>query len=405
MLPLLYDIYCNSRNKTGVNALFLYPLNALIGSQRKRMDTWCRALNGIQYAIYNGQTLETAPAAKIAESLPELISRKQIRQTPPQILFTNPSMLEYMLVRNKDVELLNNSKGSLRWILLDEAHTLTGSSAAEMALLIRRVVDAFEVDIKQLRFAITSATVGSGEDTEVALKKFMSNLCGIEEHQIIVIKGSRVTTQELPKAEFSIQKTALKDHRTPALFKEVQTLRQELLSQSLSLSTITQKLGSGDVNHGLTLVDQLSAHEQDGKSILPVRGHFFARGIGGVFVCTDPRCRQHLKIKPASAIGTMTTIAGSVCTCGAPLLELVACRSCGNQFLESELKVDFNRDETLQLVSAVSQDPFAVERPDDDDDDCRQLRQLINFILRDILLTHAITVRVHHFRLVKVEKK
>lgn len=369
MLPVLYDIYRNSRNKTGVTALFLYPLNALIGSQRKRMDTWCRALNGIQYAIYNGQTLETAPAAKIAESLPELISRKQIRQTPPQILFTNPSMLEYMLVRNKDVELLNNSKGSLRWILLDEAHTLTGSSAAEMALLIRRVVDAFEVDIKQLRFAITSATVGSGEDTEVPLKKFMSNLCGIEEHQIVVIKGSRVTTQELPKAEFSIQKTALKDHRTPALFKEVQTLRQELLSQSLSLSTITQKLGSGDVNHGLTLVDQLSAHEQDGKSILPVRGHFFARGIGGVFVCTDPHCRQHLKIKPASAIGTMTTIAGSVCTCGAPLLELVSCRSCGNQFLESELKVDFNGDETLQLVSAVSQDPFAVERPDDDEDD------------------------------------
>jgi hypothetical protein len=161
----------------------------------------------------------------------------------------------------------------------------------------------------------------------------------------------------------------LKDHQEPALFKEVHTLRQELLSHSLSLSSITQKLGAGDINHGLALVDQLSAHQEDGKSILPVRGHFFARGIGGVFVCTDPHCRQHLKIKPPSAIGTMTTIAGSMCTCGAPLLELVACRSCGNQFLESELKVDFNGDETLQLVSAVSQDPFAVERSDDDDDE------------------------------------
>ena len=45
-------------------------------------------------------------------------------------------MLEYMLVRNQDAPIIEKSKGKLRWILLDEAHTITGSSAMEMALLI-----------------------------------------------------------------------------------------------------------------------------------------------------------------------------------------------------------------------------------------------------------------------------
>ena len=40
-------------------------------------------------------------------------------------------MLNYMLLRNKDRPILEKSQGQLRWILLDEAHTYTGSAAAE----------------------------------------------------------------------------------------------------------------------------------------------------------------------------------------------------------------------------------------------------------------------------------
>ncbi|HTD41261.1 MAG TPA: DEAD/DEAH box helicase, partial [Mucilaginibacter sp.] len=226
MLPVLYDLYTNCRPGNGINALFLYPLNALIGSQKKRMDAWCKALNGLYYAVYNGNTPEDAKSEDKIDKLPELISRKQIRTLPPQILFTNPSMLEYILVRNKDVDLLKHSAGSLRWILLDEAHTLTGSSAAEMALLIRRVVDAFQVDIRQLRFAITSATVGGGEQNEKQLKSFMANLCGIPEENIQVISGNRVLSPEL---------TATHSENTA----QVAQLRKDILNQpALTLSHI-----------------------------------------------------------------------------------------------------------------------------------------------------------------------
>lgn len=372
MLPVLYDIYKNSRNTTGINAIFLYPLNALIGSQKKRIDEWCRVLGGINYAVYNGNTEDTAKASDERKKLPELISRKQIRETPPQILFTNPSMLEYILVRNKDVKLLKNSEGSLRWILLDEAHTLTGSSASEMALLIRRIIDAFKVDVNQLRFAITSATVGSGDGNQDKLKQFMASLCGISQDNIVVITGERVLSQELEPASLSAKQLSdISNASNPELYNEVQQLRKDLLlKKALTLSDIGKRFNTVNLGEQLGLIDLLSERKVEGKSVLPVRGHFFTRGIGGVYVCTNAKCEEHKGILPSTALGTMTTIAGVSCKCGSPLLELVACRSCGNQLLEAEKVVDRKTgNESVRMVSAVAHDAFLIETPDEEDEE------------------------------------
>ena len=80
---------------------------------------------------------------RIKKALPELVYRQQIRSTPPQIMFTNPTMLNYMLVRQDDQPIIQKSRGKLRWILLDEAHSYSGSAASELALQIRRIIDAF----------------------------------------------------------------------------------------------------------------------------------------------------------------------------------------------------------------------------------------------------------------------
>lgn len=372
MLPVLYDLFTNCRNSNGINAIFLYPLNALIGSQKKRMDAWCRALGGINYAVYNGNTDENAKADEIRKKLPELISRKQIREAPPQILFTNPSMLEYILVRNKDVNLLQRSKGSLRWILLDEAHTLTGSLAAEMALLIRRIIDAFEVGINQLRFAITSATVGNNKESEVQLKRFMADLCGIAEANIKVVSGKRVLSQQLVAPIYSVKHPSdITKTLSPESFTEVHQLRKDILSKNaLPLSNIGKRFHSDNLLEQLSIIDLLSERNIDGSSILPVRGHFFARGIGGVFVCTNPGCSKQNHVRPSKALGTMTTIAGGLCKCGSPLLELTACRSCSNQLIEAERIIDRKTGvESLRLVTAITQDAFLIESADEDDDE------------------------------------
>lgn len=334
MMPVLQDLHQNQRNKNGIGAIFLYPLNALIGSQKKRVDAWVRQLKGLRYAIYNGATEENPPKESLKkDSLPELISRTQIRENPPQVLFTNPTMLEYILVRNKDADILNISRknSSLRWILLDEAHTLSGSTATEMALLIRRVLDAFGKTPDEVRFAATSATAG-GSEGAVELKNFMSKLTGLHTGKIEVINGQRV----LNKANSSEEK--------------VQKLRKRILKEeALPLATLSKSIDpkAEKVTDQLAVVDQLADQlvivdrpankKPKYESVLPVRGHFFARSIGGVYVCTNPKCDKHSYRDKKHTIGTLQTHATDECDhCGHPMLELVACRSCNNHLLMGE---------------------------------------------------------------------
>ncbi|MCQ4040216.1 DEAD/DEAH box helicase [Riemerella anatipestifer] len=351
MLPVLSDVYENCRGQEGVNAIFLYPLNALISSQRKRMDAWCRALGGINYALLTGATPNTTSENERKKANPQLISREQIRKSPPQILFTNPTMLEYMLVRNADVPIIQKSKGKLRWILLDEAHTLTGSKAAEMALLIRRVVSAFGVETQNVRFAITSATVGDGNIK--VLKQFMANLCGISTENIEVIQGHRVNNTINESFITSIDENIEID--------KVKKLRNQLLNVSgLTQTEIGSILGIQDKYKQLKAIDLIADKKVGEESILPLRGHFFTRGIGGVYACTNPNCSIHGTHKPEKAIGTMTTIAEKKCSCGYPMLELVACRSCGNMMLEGE---EVNGKITQKASKGF--EPFQIDSDDE----------------------------------------
>ncbi|MCV5373112.1 hypothetical protein OFD18_33515, partial [Escherichia coli] len=79
---------------------------------------------------------------------------------------------------------------SLRWIVLDEAHTYVGSQAAELALQLRRVLQAFDVEAKDVRFVATSATIAD-EDAEKQLKNYLAQLAGVEPNQIEVVGGKR----------------------------------------------------------------------------------------------------------------------------------------------------------------------------------------------------------------------
>lgn len=353
MIPVLNDLYENCRDEEGVRAIFLYPLNALIASQKKRLHAWCSALNGLRYALLTGSTerrITNYEAKK--KALPELIDRESIRKSPPQILFTNPTMLEYMLVRNADVPIIEKSKGKLRWILLDEAHTLTGSAAEEMALLIRRVLSTFECDIKNIRFAITSATVGN--DNPDMLKRFMANLCNIDKDQIEVISGNRIVDH--------IKDSEIKNIDKHLTAEKIIGLRKKILNvPGLSQEEIGKHFGvNGRINQ-LGIVDKLAEQEIGEKNLFPLRGHFFTRGIGGVYVCTNPECNLHKDHKPQKALGTMTSLSSKTCKCGYVLLELGACRTCGKMMLEGER----NNGKVLQITN-TSFEAFDVDSEEED---------------------------------------
>jgi DEAD/DEAH box helicase domain-containing protein len=63
-----------------------------------------------------------------------------MRVTPPDILLTNYKMLDYLLVRPRDLGLWRqNGPETLRYLVVDELHTFDGAQGADVACLIRRL--------------------------------------------------------------------------------------------------------------------------------------------------------------------------------------------------------------------------------------------------------------------------
>lgn len=229
LMPVIKDIASEAAKRAAqgddshpVEALFLYPLNALMTDQKERIDKYLYALDDfgeqLTFAVYNGNTPQegfdteaVVEARKLAESLSkttydeavesgrqncrrgvvhEQVSRDEIREVGSNILITNPSMLEYMLLRRKDQPIFARSKGKLRWIVIDETHTFTGAAAAELALLLRRVMLAFDVNPEDVRFITSSATIS--DDGGADLKKFIADLSGkADPDSIEVVSGKR----------------------------------------------------------------------------------------------------------------------------------------------------------------------------------------------------------------------
>ena len=363
MIPVLQDIM-RRNEKDCVQAIFLYPLNALMKSQQQRMDAWCRAIPGkVTYAIYNGDTDKQERRSSATDAFyPQLVTRPQIRRTPPQILFTNPTMLNYMLVRKEDQPILEKSKGKLRWILLDEAHSYTGSSAAELALQLRRVMDAFGVTVDDVRFAVTSATIGDEgkEESMQKLKLFVSQITGKPVGDIVVIGGKRI----IPEIEEEKTKERLAEFNsafgTNAGVNDIVRLRRKLNSYPvLTLDQIIKEVGSPsklDREKKLDMVDMLGekvvALNADGSdaALLPTRAHFFIRAVNGLYACANDDCTRHKGNR--LDLGSLTSYQNTTCsTCGSRLLEIAACPSCGKIILTGEDSVTEGYRQRRRAVS------------------------------------------------------
>ena len=331
MYPVISDLYeqgCTNE----IQAIFLYPLNALMEDQKHRLSDYC-SKTGLRFAVYNGDTPEFRADGR-DDILPnEVKTREDIRDiknqgTRPQILLTNPSMLEYILVRQKDQKMLQDSAGKLRWIIIDEAHSYSGSSAVEMAYQIKRILEAFQVRAEDVRFACTSATIG-GQDGAQSLAEFISTITGQSVTQIKVIGGNRL----VPSLNDAKLTSTLTENEFPSTIKRVVSLRKRINEvPGMTLRQIWEWLrpelsyDSSRVIPALQLVDKLCEMTVDGLPVMSLRGHFFMRSISGIYCCANPNCNG----TSGTPYGHLTTYKAAVCPkCGMPLLEIVQCKRCG----------------------------------------------------------------------------
>ncbi|MGV0627789.1 DEAD/DEAH box helicase [Mycolicibacter minnesotensis] len=190
LLPILDSLAAEAATGTlgpGVRALLLYPMNALANDQLKRLRTVLSSTPEITFGRYTGETKNTQALAlaefhetnRGQERLPnELISREEMRRTPPHILLTNYAMLEYLLLRPADIDLFGGTHaGTWRFLVLDEAHVYDGAQGSEVAMLLRRLRQRVASG-KTLQCIATSASLTgtSSANAPAEAMKFASDL-------------------------------------------------------------------------------------------------------------------------------------------------------------------------------------------------------------------------------------
>ena len=340
MLPLVKDLkdLNAGAHKEQIQAIFLYPLNALMEDQKERLE---KALEGtnLTYSVYNGDLPEREPKAsddpETAQRLkskidavrgvqengsvkfPKMIyTREQLRKTPPNILLTNPTMLEYILLRGSDSSLTNPAEKSLRWVVIDETHSYTGAGAAELAMLLRRVLIAFGVSARDIRFATSSATLGNANDPakaaqdKEALRKFICGITGAshDEGQVEIVEGKRVGVAQL-------------------VGNPDQAKWQELFEKDFMALDVFCKDGT-TIEDKLAALDEMCARVEptDKKELPPAKAklHLFYRvPNNGLFVRLDEHANGAFTVKTEKEGGAAPD------TTATPTLELCRCRHCG----------------------------------------------------------------------------
>lgn len=187
IVPIVDHILRNGSGK-GIQAVVVYPMNALANSQNEELKKFLEKgypekKSPIRFAPYTGQE----KGAK----------REEIRSNPPDILLTNYMMLELLLTRSEDRELVRAAQG-LRFLVFDELHTYRGRQGADVALLIRRCRLAFGGhDIICIGTSATMSSGGSSADQKREVANTARTLFSVpfDESQVIGETLERATPE------------------------------------------------------------------------------------------------------------------------------------------------------------------------------------------------------------------
>ncbi len=119
----------------------------------------------------------------------ELISRWDMQATPPDILVTNQSILNAMLVREVDDDILvqtrewiTNNEDARFFLVLDELHLIRGSAGAEMAGLLKVLLERLGLTepehAHKLRILSSSASLPMDDKNAAASIDYLRNMFG-----------------------------------------------------------------------------------------------------------------------------------------------------------------------------------------------------------------------------------
>ena len=387
MIPLLNHIIREHEGGTldsGVRALLIYPMNALANDQIERLRDLLADYPEITYGSYTGQTKQKygdalAEYKQLNEGKEplsnELISREQIKNTPPHILVTNYAMLEYLMVRPGDnVFFSEENANKWKFIVLDEAHVYNGSSGIEVAMLLRRLKAKLKND--NINYILTSATLGDEKsDGEVA--DFGKNLCNSYFDKKNIVRAFRKEPEikkncetlpisfyrDLAELYHNDDEEEIKKYLSENFgFSSINNIEEtlfdiiindrnyaeikNLVSETRTLYDIAAKKGWRPEDLA-SFVTVASKAEKNGERLFDARYHMFLRATESVFITLNPSNKLFLtrKKKHFEPDGTDYHV-----------FEIATCSVCHAIYLIGTIKNDhleqstFNNEEDLCSV-------------------------------------------------------
>lgn len=310
---------------------------------------------------------------------PELLTRHEVQEAPPDVLVTNYSMLEYMLMRPLERPIFDHTRDWLhanseeRFLLvIDEAHLYRGAAGAEVALLIRRLRMRLGIAADRLQVICTSA---SFKDPDYAVK-FGAQLTGKDpadfrkvQGDLLLRSGAAKGTDQDATALDAIDLRAFYESDTDdarlsqvASFLEYRNIdRPWQLQRALYDALVSFAPMANLINLTMTeaqRVDTLGEALFEGvppevaaravtnliafgsvarrnptePGLLPCRVHSFYRGLAGLWICMDPQCASLPAAQRGGPAGMLFSQPRDRCDCGARVLELYTCRNCGTAY-------------------------------------------------------------------------
>lgn len=141
---------------------------------------------------------------------PELFLRHEVQEGTPDLLVTNYSMLEYMLLRPIERDIFKVTadyyaahRGERLILILDEAHLYRGAQGTEVAMLIRRLRNRLALPPEQLQVICTSASFSDPS----AAKQFAADLVGKPESGFDVLTGTKIAVHPSGRGDKHVAKT------------------------------------------------------------------------------------------------------------------------------------------------------------------------------------------------------
>ena len=216
LIPAIdHCIWARERGQRGIKALLLYPMNALVTDQARRIagiltDPAAQAA-GVRGGVWIGDDGSVKPRRKMDDT--HLITDPaELQADPPDLLLTNYKMLDRLLTNWTRQRLwaantppqdgTNNWEQPLTYLVLDEFHTYDGAQGTDVAMLLRRLGHRLGLATAQspltgIGCVGTSATLGSSPTAAQDMCSFASRIFGVRFDASAIVGEQRKAVSEV----------------------------------------------------------------------------------------------------------------------------------------------------------------------------------------------------------------